>query len=96
MRIAIPILLAVAGALMLALAPHKAARTAAILLVVTGLLFLVSVAHCPSGSCSSATPWWVSAAGSIAGICLIGAIISIVTEVGQVVLHRVRGDSASQ
>jgi protein-S-isoprenylcysteine O-methyltransferase Ste14 len=93
-RIAIPILFAVAGALMLALAPHKAARTAAALLVATGLLFLVSVSHCPSGTCTSATPWWVSAAGSLAGICLIGAIISIVTEVGQLLLHRARGDGA--
>ncbi|MGZ4200861.1 MAG: hypothetical protein ACXVRH_02255 [Thermoleophilaceae bacterium] len=94
MRIAIPIVIAVAGALLFVLAPHKAARTAAALLFATGALFLIAMAPCPSGSCTSETPWWSSAAGSLAGICAIGVIISLVTEVGQALLDRVRGGSA--
>jgi hypothetical protein len=96
MRVAIPIVLTVVGGALFVLAPHKAARSAAGLLAGTGILFLISVAHCPDGTCTSATPWWSSAAGSLAGICAIGVIVSVVTELGQLLLNWVRRDGVQR
>jgi hypothetical protein len=94
MRIAIPIVIAVVGVVLVVAAPSKSARTAAWLLTATGVLFLLSTAPCPSGSCTSTTPWWSAAAGSLAGICAIGVIVSLLTGLGQVLMHWVRGDGA--
>jgi hypothetical protein len=93
-RIVIPALIAVVGLVLVALAPSKPARSAAALLAATGGLFLLAMAPCPSGSCTSTTPWWSSAAGSLAGICAIGVIFSLLTAVGQAVMNWVRGSSA--
>jgi hypothetical protein len=96
MRIAIPIVIALVGAVLVVLAPSKPARTAALLLTATGVLFLVSFAPCPGGSCTSTTPWWSAAAGSLAGICAIGVILSLLTGIGQALMHWVRGGDAPQ
>jgi hypothetical protein len=93
-RIAIPIVIAVVGALLVVFAPNKPARTAALLLTATGVLFLLSMAPCPDGSCTTKTPWWSAAAGSLAGICAIGVIVSLLTGVGQLLMNWVRGDGA--
>ena len=96
MRIAIPIVIAVVGLVLVVLAPNKPARTAAGLLTATGALFLLAMAPCPDGSCTTATPWWSSAAGPLAGICAIGVIFSLLTALGQAVMHWVRGDGAQR
>jgi hypothetical protein len=92
-RIAIPAVIAVVGLVLIVVAPNKPFRSAAALLAATGGLFLLAMAPCPDGSCTSATPWWSSAAGSLAGICGIGVIFSLLTAVGQVLMHWVRGGS---
>jgi hypothetical protein len=93
-RIVIPAVIAVVGLVLLVLAPSKPARSAAALLCATGVLFLLSMAPCPDGTCTTATPWWSSAAGSLAGICAIGVIFSLLTAIGQTVMHWLRGGGA--
>jgi hypothetical protein len=90
-RILIPSLIGALGLILFVVAPSKPARSAALLLAATGFLFLLAMAPCPSGSCTSETPWWSAAAGSLAGICAIGVIFSLLTMLGQAVMHWVRG-----
>ena len=91
MRIFIPSIIAAIGLILFVVAPNKPARSAAGLLAATGILFLLSMAPCPDGTCTTATPWWSAAAGSLAGICAIGVIFSLLTMLGQAVMHWVRG-----
>lgn len=94
MRIAIPIVLTILGVLWFFLAPSKLGRPAALLLIATGVLFLISVSHCPDGTCTTTTPWWSSAAGALAGICAIGVICSLLAAVAQTLIDWVRQRSA--
>jgi hypothetical protein len=94
MRVVIPILLTIAGILWFFLAPSKLGRPAALLLTATGVLFLISVSHCPDGTCTATTPWWSSAAGALAGICAIGVICSLLAAVAQTLIDWVRRGSA--
>ena len=94
MRIVIPAVIAAVGIVLVVLAPSKPARSAAALLAATGALFLLAMAPCPDGTCTTATPWWSSAAGSLAGICAIGVIFSLLTALGQTLMHWVRGGGA--
>jgi hypothetical protein len=95
-RIVIPIVLAILGLLWFFLAPSKRSRPAALLLIATGVLFLISVSHCPDGTCTTTTPWWSSAAGALAGICAIGVICSLLAAVAQALIDWVRQRTASR